>query len=94
MTVNEFYIKVDGINICRIASWEDYLKCESNNHTTAGTNIKAEIGYLNLYYVEPNKDINFGIYSKEVLETYGNCEIRNVEISSVDNRIVATLYVN
>lgn len=79
MTVKEFYLSTHGINACRIHF---------------GINHNNDQEYINLYYVDPNLNFNFGIITETTMKKYEDKEIKYLEFSIVDNKIVATLYLD
>ena len=79
MTVKDFYLTAQGVNACRIHF---------------GINHNNDQEYINLYYIDPNPDFNFGTIAEKTFEKYKDKEVKYFNFSIVDNKIVATLYLD
>lgn len=79
MTVKDFYLSTHGINACRI-----HFGVNHNNNQE----------YINLFYIDPNPDFNFGVIVESAFEKYKDKEIKYFNFSIVDSKIVATLYLD
>lgn len=90
MTVKEFYDTVDGINICRIGSWNNYIKFLRDCNYEPDS---PYMNYVNLSCIDLDVVPSFGLVSNEVLELYGDKTIHTVDIESVGGRILANIYV-
>lgn len=79
MTVKDFYLTAQGVNACRIHF---------------GINHNNDQEYVNLYYIDPNPDFNFETVAEKTFEKYKDKEVKYFDFSIVDNKIVATLYLD
>lgn len=84
MTVKDFYFSTEGINLYRIYAGKDYIDDKENKIHQ----------YVNLAYIDPNPDLNFGLYIEDLLyNAYGDKEIKYISFSIVDGRIMASIYL-